>query len=290
MMEGTYLPTNCEPAAIPKGAGEMTWPVHDGKNCDEFHAFVGTMIKHRPSEHTVVFRGQAVAGWSLKHSLARHLLPRHDEESAIHIEQESLKKFQEQAHLVLNPCALPERNDLPRWWAIMQHYNAPTRLLDWTKSPFVALYFALVDKPGEDGAVWQFDIGLLMKIMSKQFDHTTIDRSQFVEYSQSQSAPQHLFPLDVYRKSDRMVVQQGLFTVCQNILGDHGKIIDEALTGTANSHGIFVIPHEHKTRMLRQLESMNITASTLFPGIDGLGRSVSEFVRMEAQYEIGLLP
>jgi len=45
------------------------------------------------------------------------------------------------------------------WIFLMQHYRAPTRLLDWSESPLVALYFALVDKLQEDsdGALWCMD-------------------------------------------------------------------------------------------------------------------------------------
>ncbi len=47
------------------------------------------------------------------------------------------------------------------WYFLMQHYGAPTRLLDWTGNPLVALYFAIVDQEvhgkNRDAAVWVFD-------------------------------------------------------------------------------------------------------------------------------------
>jgi len=91
-----------------------------------------------------------------------------------------------------------------------------------------------------------------------------------------------LFPLEFYTKTQRMIVQQGSFTVCTNIIGDHGKIIGELLDGMERAHQLLVIPRVKKPELLRKLEIMNITASSLFPGLDGLGRSTGELVAMES--------
>jgi len=40
---------------------------------------------------------------------------------------------------------IPDDEDLVGWWQLMQHYRAPTRLLDWTRSPYVATYFAVIE-------------------------------------------------------------------------------------------------------------------------------------------------
>jgi hypothetical protein len=40
---------------------------------------------------------------------------------------------------------------------VLQHYGVPTRLLDWTHSPYVAAYFAASSKDEEDGEIWSFD-------------------------------------------------------------------------------------------------------------------------------------
>ena len=85
-----------------------------------------------------------------------------------------------------------------------------------------------------------------------------------------------------------MIAQQGLFTVCRNIMGDHGEMIDETFTRTDGAYDAaytqIVIPKAKKPEILRKLELFNITSSSLFPGIDGLGRSIGELVMMESCY------
>src|SRR5207302_2041956 len=55
--------------------------------------------------------------------------------------------------------SLPSTADRLGWWEVMQHHGAPTRLLDWTRSPFVAVWFALSSNAGGgDAALWVIDL------------------------------------------------------------------------------------------------------------------------------------
>lgn len=82
--------------------------------------------------------------------------------------------------------------------------------------------------------------------------------------------------------TDRMIAQQGVFTVCTNVLRDHADVI-----GTMRLHGEtalekWIIPARLKSEILANLRSMNITAGALFPGIDGLGRSLEELATLRS--------
>src|SRR5439155_3865952 len=114
-----------------------------------------SMEYDRPSLITFLFRGHARSNWRLVPSLVRQVARCDMSASeALAVERSARLEFSRQAHLHLPAMLLAERDDAMSWWLTMQHYNAPTRLLDWTRSLFVAAYFA-VEKDGEsDGVIW----------------------------------------------------------------------------------------------------------------------------------------
>ena len=101
-----------------------------------------------------LFRGQANFDWGLGTSLRRAFMSAGvaDPAQRAHFENSSIGFFKDRARLHLPQQ--PEENDLLGWLALMQHYNAPTRLQDWTRSPFVAAYFAYREDHGCDTALW----------------------------------------------------------------------------------------------------------------------------------------
>ena len=102
-----------------------------------------------------VFRGQGDYGWNLTSRLARVLqqaeVPGDEWESR---EQSLIGFFKDRSRLHLP--TVPSETDLLGWLSLMQHYRAPTRLMDWTASPFVGVFFALSDPASESGdaALW----------------------------------------------------------------------------------------------------------------------------------------
>ena len=88
------------------------------------------------------------------------------------------------------------------------------------------------------------------------------------------------------KKSERFVAQQGYFSLSVNVLGSQEQLIVEQCEDatTKSPQQMFfekwIIPARIKVELLRRLRAMNIAAHSLFPGIDGLGRSLGEVARL----------
>lgn len=83
------------------------------------------------------------------------------EEDLFRRERYYTNDFQARASVFKSPT-LPI-DEYANWLTLMQHYGLPTRLLDWSRSPLVALYFAVSDESqcDKDGCIWMLTPGKL---------------------------------------------------------------------------------------------------------------------------------
>ena len=165
------------------------------------------------------------------------------------------------------------------WWIMMQHHHAPTRLLDWTRSPFVAAYFAVVDERETDGVIWVVE----RRCLDAQGPKTVNGFDKWLDEPQGKGPPS-LFSVEAEMRTERMIAQQTVMTVADQTGADHGEIVMRSpvppVVDGVCMRATIRIPAASKPAFLAGLQRMNISARTLFPGIDGLGRSLAEFVSL----------
>jgi hypothetical protein len=263
----------------------MTWPEITLTDWDDFLRITSHLEVGGPSSATYMFRGQPNAADSLKPSILRLVPPTGaSRDKIVEIEARLLREFKGQAHLHLSAANLPNDAAVISWCTLMQHYGAPTRLLDWTKSPFVAAYFAVLTWPDAAGAVWLFHAHSLdtgMQQLSAPTEPFTMSRTGEL-FLATCDAP-YLFLLERLTKTERMLAQQGGFTLACDVLADHAELLHRVIPANTSQELIrkVVIPARLKRSFLQRLRRMNVTASALFPGADGLGRSIAELAALE---------
>jgi hypothetical protein len=293
------------------------WPSVTIENWEQFETFIEELSPSIPLWPSFIFRGQPVIDWQLIPSFCRHLPDNYPPQFATDIEMKALLEFRRKALLYLDAKFLPDVHDGIEWFHLMQHYSAPTRLLDWTFSPYVALYFAVNQNVGKDGAVWAFNrtelanrMGLLYGENYSWFNKTleqqqriSIRRSDvdLLEFAKQYRAfqepdPSNMIfvydPSDRAKASERIIAQQGTFTYSKAILGKHDEGIHEAMSkgsgtdpkDTGTRYVKLRISSGIKQTFLEKLYTMNIHPAALFPGIDGLGRSIAGFIDINVDW------
>ena len=252
-------------------------------NWAQFSQIIDHLDVGDPLNVPYAFRGHSDVDWLLQPTFLRSLAENNiNEERALALEKAALSEFKSQAHLHLTANEYSLTTDTVSWWTVMQHHGAPTRLLDWTSSIYAAAYFAVCGDFEKDGAIILVHTNSVHSKMDELYGDATFPKTENEIQSNylQVNAPSALRFAGRMSKSSRMVAQQGFFSICRNIVGDHGKIMDEIFQDKSNQevYRKLIIPNNQKKIFLRKLRTMNVTASSLFPGLDGLGKSVKELL------------
>lgn len=217
--------------------------------------------KHLKDNEIVWFRGQSTHSWGLIPSLAR------DEGKHLAKEGAIYKRFIQNATQLMSQAPLDEWE----WLFVMQHHRAPTRLLDWTEGPLVALYFATANpaKDNVDGALWCLDPIALNRQANVNFAYE-LELPSFRDKVLENYLPSRIDPKSPMqpvaaigpRATRRMAAQIGAFTVNHSVYKPMEQLYDGKHVWK------YPIPKEKKAEIRRELKYLGYSALTLFPDID----------------------
>jgi FRG domain-containing protein len=226
------------------------------------------------------FRGLGSTGHHLSNSLLRLAAGR---PSIATLEQSLLRNFSKYAHA--QPA--PGVDSVWHWLALGQHHGLPTRLIDWTYSPFVALHFTTShpDEYDRDGIVWCVNFSEANTLLPKrlkaileeeQSQKFTIDMlAEFKSLKAFDSLTRDPFVLFIEPPSldTRILNQFALFS----LMPDPSARLDTWLDEHPDLCRRVVVPAELKWEVRDKLDQANINERTLFPGLDGLSRWLERY-------------
>ena len=235
------------------------------------------------SEKEYIYRGQSDSGWVLCSSLYRFFESKgvNSEYRAI-FESKAVENFKENLALY-NYDKYHALSDIDAM-VVMQHYGCPTRLLDWTLSPYIALYFIVHDIISE-GTLYVLNITdyqnrLAPKLPFDDYNHAILKRIpdrnfRFILREKDKLAP---IPLQSQVNSPNTINQQSFFLVDVDL----GKSTETAIIDFSDKSLIKVnIDISICDAIKRMLQKMNVDGRHLFENLNGLAYNAKEYLSIK---------
>jgi hypothetical protein len=224
---------------------------------------------------SLVFRGLARSSYSNRHSLARLGYEYHE------LERHLIRNFRKYAHRERPGPTLWD------WLSLAQHHGLPTRLLDWTFSPFIAAHFATATSREEEAVVWAVDCAAAHELLPGELRQSLEEEGATVFTTEllAEHAPA-LQELDRLGEGepfvlffeppsldDRIVNQSAVLST----LSDARAGMDEWLGQHPELCHAWRISRAAKAEIRERLDQANVTERVLMPGLDGLASWLSRY-------------
>lgn len=226
-----------------------------------------------------LFRGQSKAEWSLDPSINRCALRTISRSEKLKLERQSVELFRSAARFFASAGEHGALSDDVIALMVLRHYGVPSRLLDWSFSPYVAAYFSVCEHDSVDGAIWAFDEPLYERKGKGQWlkiPETTTDGSgdpnkfdaKLTIFSANE--PRHWFCCGFYPMGfPRQNAQSGAYSITPGFARDHADAIAELLGDQVHCHR-YVVESRVKPRVKEILhEKYGISRAVLFPDTAG---------------------
>ena len=246
------------------------------------------------AEQSLWYRGCGKSTHQLQPTLYRHKRKKKISEFSS-LELQVITRFRQRS------IPFHDRSLLDDWDALffMQHYGVPTRLLDWTENPLIALYFAVMSAPfkakknGElhfasDAAVWVLDP---IAWNRKSLEHQSFDGGVLTPGDEAlkgyKPVPSYsgMFnhPVGLYgaHNSSRIVAQRGVFTIFGQNIEPMETVYEKNRFPTGSLIKI-ILRKEKLPAMRKSLLQHGTVESVVFPDLDGLAREIRRTFGFEA--------
>jgi hypothetical protein len=237
-----------------------------------------------------VFRGQSDAAWGLQSTLERTLGVKWNAKNARKFEDYSLDSFKSKYHIYSGPEHIPKSK--LSWLSVMQHYGVPTRLIDFTTSPYIALYFALETYnplSKNDLSVYCLDYSSIMersiefiKRNDKLFHESRFSIQGRQDSIFEETVDRYSYdiawitePIELNARIDR---QAGTFLISGNLERTIDSVITSSIYESCNLKKI-VIPSILYEGVYVALRKISINSKSIYGDLSGLAKSI----RMELQ-------
>ena len=182
---------------------------------------------------------------------------------------------------------------------IGRHYGLPTRLMDWSHSPLIALHFATSGESFEqidrhDGVIWRIDRRELYALLPGRY-REALDREQAFVYTvdmlnnvvrnldeyDSDMENRAVVLLEPPSMDTRIINQYGNFLVVPSGMNDVEKFLQDNTEGTVR----YIVKAEIRRRIRDMLDQLNINERMVYPGLEGLSESLARHYYVEQRAE-----
>lgn len=269
----------------------MAWTLLAPKTLDELYRLLSGIA----DTQSYVFRGQASASWDhLVPSLHRILPKELPVSEQVLLEAKAIQVFRRHARSYVHVSELEYFERILDSTTLMQHYGAPTRLLDWTVSPWVACYFAVQDRPDDDALIWIFNRDELERRNRKHKRSRATKFARFEElasastidewFAAATNAGKYVSTFQYDYANPQMSAQQSLFTIAGQLGDNHDEALTRSLPESWQTLKV-IVPKQEKQRLRKRLFLMNVAPLNLFPDVDGVGLHIYEAI--ESGFDLG---